>query len=94
MPSREIRYEDQQPYKKEEKESHYSRHVNSNSSFGGGLNNNAKTIFGKQMMSQDEFEGQQQYDMGNEHEAMGESELQQRDHRYEHEIRTYVNKSA
>ena len=59
VPSHEIHYEDQQAYKKEEKESHYSRHVNSNSSFGGGLNNNAKTIFGKQMTAQDEFEGQQ-----------------------------------
>ena len=47
VPSQEIRYEDQQPYKKEEKESHYSRHVNSNSSFGGGALNNARTIFDK-----------------------------------------------
>ena len=95
MPSQEIRYEDQQPHKKEEKESHYSRHVNSNSSFGGGLNNNAKTIFGKQMMAQDEFESQQQYDISNEQDVMGQSELQQRDHQYEHEIRTYVaNTSA
>ena len=37
VPSQEIRYEDQTAglNKREEKESHYSRHVTSNTSFGG-----------------------------------------------------------
>ena len=75
VPSQEIRYEDQQPQKREEKESHYSKHVTSNTSFGGL--NNAKSIFGKQMMDQVQNE-----------DEMVQSELQ-REHQTT-EIRTYV----